>query len=88
MNEQQLANHFVRIRRAFQELNRVANDKNFLKNKAAYARVIRAEHKREFYAICLATKQPLPCTALRTGGAKTNCPRRGMGHNSRPGHPA
>lgn len=45
MNEQQLANHFVRIRRAFQELNRVANDKNFLKNKAAYARVIRAEHK-------------------------------------------
>lgn len=45
MNEKQLANHFVKIRRAFQELERAAAKKNFLKNKAAYARVNRAEHK-------------------------------------------
>lgn len=56
MNEKQLANHFVKIRRAFQELDRVANDKNFLKNKVAEARVNRAEHKVRILCQILGTE--------------------------------
>jgi hypothetical protein len=45
VTEKQLASHFVKIRRAFEVLEKESAKENFLTNKAAETRVNRAEHQ-------------------------------------------